>query len=154
MIMQCRFKVYCDGDFVAQYSDEVLDHDDANAINRIMRVARVKALAAAPGNSFRDFALKSQSSSELGRSCTGFSARPTESALCVTQCAIIQEPVQRQQHLVAILAAGLFQVTEVDQPIDKRFRQVEGNSMRSSLRRCDRYTRRSPAGTVVEAVAR
>jgi len=55
VVMQCRFKVYCDGDFVAQYSDEVLDHDDANAINRIMRVARVKALAAAPGKSFRDF---------------------------------------------------------------------------------------------------
>ena len=53
--MQCRFKVYCDGDFVAEYSEEVVDHDDANAINRIMRVARVKALAAAPGKSFRDF---------------------------------------------------------------------------------------------------
>ena len=68
--------------------------------------------------------MKGQSSSDLGRSCTGFSARPTESALCVTQRAIIQESVQRQQHLVAILAVGFPQVTEIDQPIDKRFGQV------------------------------
>ena len=55
MIMQCRFKVYCDGDFVAEYSDEVVDHDDANAINRIMRVARSKAaLAGIAERGFRD----------------------------------------------------------------------------------------------------
>jgi hypothetical protein len=68
--------------------------------------------------------------------------------------AIIQEPVQRQQHLVAIFAVGLLQVTEVDQPIDKRFRQVEGNSTRSSRRRRNRDTRRPPASTVVDPAVR
>ncbi len=42
MVMQCRFNVYCDCDFVAEYSDEVLDHDDANAINRIMRLLELR----------------------------------------------------------------------------------------------------------------
>ena len=79
---------------------------------------------------------------------------PPESSWRITQRAIVQELVQRQKHLVAILAAGLFQVTEVDQPIDKRFRQVEGNSMRSSRRRCDRYMRRPPASAVVDPAAR
>ena len=53
--MQYRFKVYGDGQLLAEHVGEVADLDDANAINRIMRVARVKALAAAPGKSFPDF---------------------------------------------------------------------------------------------------
>jgi hypothetical protein len=46
--MQCRFKVYGDGQALAEHVDEVADQNDADAINRIMRITRVKALAAAP----------------------------------------------------------------------------------------------------------
>jgi hypothetical protein len=66
----------------------------------------------------------------------------------------METPIQRVQQLVPILLVASAQVTEFDQPVDKRFRQVKGNSMRSSRRRCDRYMRRLPSSTVVEAVAR
>jgi hypothetical protein len=39
--------------------------------------------------------------------------------------ALIEEPVQRQQHLVPVLAVLLPQVAELDQPVDFRFAQIE-----------------------------
>ena len=72
-----------------------------------------------------------------------------------TQRALIETPIHRVQQLVPILLVASAQVTKFDQPVDKRFREVEGKATRSSRRRRrDRYMRRSPAGTVVEAVAR
>jgi hypothetical protein len=67
---------------------------------------------------------------------------------------LIKEPIEREHHLVPILVVSLPRLTEFDQPIDKRIGQVEGNSTRSSRRRRDRDTRRSPAGTVVDTAAR
>jgi hypothetical protein len=67
----------------------------------------------------------------------------------------METPIQRVQHLVPILLVASAQVTEFDQPIDKRFGQVKGNSTRSSpRRRRDRYMRRAPASTVVDPAAR
>ena len=63
--MQCRFKVYGDGQALAEHVDEVADQNDADAINRIMRIARVKALAAAPGKSYRDFQIEGPEFSEI-----------------------------------------------------------------------------------------
>jgi hypothetical protein len=72
-----------------------------------------------------------------------------------TQRALIETPIHRVQQLVPILLVASAQVTKFDQPVNKRFRQVEGNSTRSSpRRRRDRYMRRLPSSTVVEAVAR
>jgi hypothetical protein len=72
-----------------------------------------------------------------------------------TQRALIETPIHRVQQLVPILLVASAQVTEFDQPVNKRFRQVEGNSTRSSpRRRRDRYTRRSPADTVIDTAAR
>jgi hypothetical protein len=67
----------------------------------------------------------------------------------------METPIQRVQQLVPILLVASAQVTEFDQPVDKRFREVEGKATRSSRRRRrEGRMRRSPAGTVVEAVAR
>jgi hypothetical protein len=56
--------------------------------------------------------------------------------------------------LVPILAVGLPQVTEFDQPVDKRFWQIEGDSTRSSRRlRRDGCMRRTPAGIIVDTAA-
>ena len=72
-----------------------------------------------------------------------------------TQRALIETPIHRVQQLVPILLVASAQVTEFDQPVNKRFRQVEGNSARSSpRRRREGCMRRSPAGTVVEAAER
>jgi hypothetical protein len=61
----------------------------------------------------------------------------------------LEPAVQREQHLIAILAVGLPQVTEFDEMVDKRFGQVDGNATNPSRwRRRNRYTRRpAPSST-------
>ena len=72
-----------------------------------------------------------------------------------TQRALMETPIQRVQQLVPILLVASAQVTKLDQPVNKRFRQVKGNATRTlRRRRREGRMRRSPAGTVVEAVAR
>ena len=67
----------------------------------------------------------------------------------------LEPAVQREQHLIAILAVGLPQVTEFDEMVDKRFGQVDGKAANPSRRlRRDRYKRRAFASTVVDTAAR
>jgi len=72
-----------------------------------------------------------------------------------TQRALIETPIHRVQQLVPILLVASAQVTKLDQPVNKRFRQVKGKAAKTLHRLCpDRYMHRAPAGTVVEAIAR
>jgi hypothetical protein len=59
---------------------------------------------------------------------------PAKSGMRVTEHALIEEPIQCENYLVPILAVGRAQQTEMDQPVDKRFRQVDGNATRTSRR--------------------
>ena len=47
---------------------------------------------------------------------------------------MIEEPVERQQHLVIVFAIGLPQVTEFDQPVNQRFRKVRSNLTKPARR--------------------
>jgi hypothetical protein len=71
-----------------------------------------------------------------------------------TRRALVERTIERCQHLIPIVPIVPPQVAEIDQTIDKRFGQVEGNSTRSSRRSRDRYMRRPPASTVVDTAAR
>jgi hypothetical protein len=102
-----------------------------------------------------DFLHTESASSDVTGVASAWARTHENRRLRVTERAKIQEPVQRQQHLVAILAAGLLQMTKIDQSVDKRFGQVDGNASRTSRwRRCDRYMRGLPASTVVDPATR
>jgi hypothetical protein len=68
---------------------------------------------------------------------------------------LIRKSVQREHHSVPILAVVLAQVTEFDQLVDKRFRQIDGDATRPSWRRrSNRYIRGSPANAIADMAVR
>ena len=56
-----------------------------------------------------------------------------------TEGAFVEEKVQGEQHLVLVVASGLFQMAELNQPVDFRRTEVEGDAAKARappLTRC------------------